>query len=272
MKKIFLMLCTITMFSVEAEAQFLKDLKKKVEDRTKDVVEYKVAEKAGQTTENAMDKILNPNFKGLGAGGKMGKSVDTSTLPDSYSFQYLYALKINNSEGDITINYYLNESESYMGIKMDVGMDFFMVMDDENKVMVNFINNQAIATSLDIGLEDEMDEDGSDEMNFDDYTITELPNREFLGYDCIGRQMESEEYTFIMYMAMDMPVTLNNEVFKSGPNTLPAELRSLQSDYENGLMMYMEFIDKKNTKKKKNTSGIMECVAYEPVALQVNVR
>lgn len=269
MKKILLFICAVMMLGLEAEAQFLKDLKKKVEERTKDVVEYKVAEKAGQTTENAMDKILNPNFKGLG-GNKIGKPIDSATLPDSYSFQYRYALKVNTSEGDMTINYYLNESASYMGIKMDAGMDFFMVMDDENKVMVSFINDQAIATSLDIG--EEIDEEEVNNFNYDDYTITELPNREFLGYDCIGRKMESEEHTFIMYMAMDMPVAFNNEVFESGPNALPAELRSLQSDYQNGLMMYMEFIDKKNTKKKKNTSGIMECVAYEPVELQVNVR
>lgn len=269
MKKILLLVCTIVMMGNQADAQFLKDLKKKVEERTKEVVEFKTADKAGQVTENAMDKILNPNFKGMGAG-KIGKPVDTASLPDSYSFQYRYALKINTSEGDMTIDYYLNESASYMGIKMDAGMDFFMVMDDENKVMVNFINDQAIATSLDIG--EELDEGEDNNFNYDNYTITELPNKEFLGYDCIGRKMESEDHTFIMYMAMDMPVTFNNEAFGSGPNTIPAELRSLQSEYQNGLMMYMEFIDNKNTKKKKNTSGIMECVAYEPVELQVNVR
>jgi len=105
---------------------------------------------------------------------------------------------------------------------------------------------------------------------YNDYTFKELPNREFLGYDCIGREMENDEYKFTIYIAPDMEAGFGN-MFKSEHANIPPAMQKFALEYENGLMMYMEMMDKKN-KKKKNTSATMECVAFEPTEMVIYTR
>lgn len=247
-----------------AEAQFLKEIRDRAIERSKDVIIGKTAEKAAEKTGNAMDKLLNPDFSGF--MNRTGKKVDMASLPESYRFDYLYSLKMTTKEGEILFDYYLNPSEPYMGAKINMGMEMSMVFDEGNKVLFTYVNGMPIATEMD--LTDELDEE---EMQTDhNYTFKELPNRQFLGYDCIGREMENEEYKFIIYIAPDMEAGFGN-MFKSDHANIPPAMQKFSSEYENGLMMYMEMEDKKN-KKRKNTSATMECVAFEPTELVINTR
>lgn len=253
--KLFIALLLITFVSIEqASAQLLKDIKNRAIERSKDVIVAKTANKAAEKTGQAMDKLLNPDLNGL--MNRSGKKVDMSDLPESYRFNYLYSLKMTTKEGEIMFDYYLNPNEPYMGAKINMGMDMTMVFDEGNNVLLTFVNGMPFATEMDSG--EGFDEDELDSYN--DYTITELPNREFLGYDCIGRQMENDEYKFIVYLAPDMEAGFG-KVFKSDRANLPPAMQKMSEEYENGLMMYMEMEDKKN-KKRKNTSATMECVAF----------
>ncbi|KPQ13346.1 MAG: hypothetical protein HLUCCX10_13285 [Algoriphagus marincola HL-49] len=269
MKKSILILLTLVCSIPMAEAQFLKNLKKRVEERTKEVIEYKTADKAGQMTENAMEKILNPNLGGLMKDGGKGMSVDASELPDTYFFEYRYAMKMSTSAGEIQFDYFLNPNESYLGYKMDMGMDLFSIIDEERKVIVNYIDGNPIATSMDIA-EDGESLDYEDEIDYESFTLTELPNREFLGYDCMGRQMENEQFKFIVYFATDMPANFDN-VFKNTQSNLPPEFQRLVDENQGSLMMFMEMEDKEN-KGKKNGSATMECVAFEPYEYTISNR
>ncbi len=245
-------------------AQLLREIKNRAIERSKDVIVAKAANKAAEKTGEAMDKLLNPDFSKL--TNPAGKKVDMSKLPDAYHFTYLYRLKMTTSEGDIDFDYYLNPDESYMGAKINMGMDMSMVFDEGNNVLLTFVNGMPIATELDSG--EAFDDEDLDIYN--DYTITELPNREFLGYDCIGRQMENDEYKFIMYIAPDVEAGFGN-VFKTDLAKMPPAMQATAKEYENGLMMYMEMHDKKN-KRKKNTSGTMECLAFEPAELVIRTK
>ncbi|SDD78632.1 hypothetical protein SAMN04488104_10616 [Algoriphagus faecimaris] len=269
MKKSILILLALVCSIPIAEAQFLKNLKKRVEERTKEVIEYKTADKAGQMTENALDKILNPNLEGLMKGGGKGMSVDASELPDNYIFEYRYAMKMSTSSGEMQFDYFLNPNESYLGYKMDMGMDLFSIIDEERKVIVNYIDGNPIATSMDIAENMDIEEDEYLE-DFQNFTLTELPNKEFLGYDCIGREMENEQYKFTVYFATDMPANFDN-VFNNTQTNLPPELQRFAEDYPNSLMMYMEMEDKEN-KGKKNGSATMECVAFESYEYTISNR
>jgi hypothetical protein len=269
MKNFILSVLALLLSCSIVKAQFLKDLKKRVEERAKEVVEYKTADKAGQMTENALEKILNPNLGGLIKGGAKGKPVDTSELPDAYSFDYRYAMKMSTSAGEMQFDYFLNPNESYLGYKMEMGMELFSIIDEERRIIVNYIDGNPIATSMDLaenldGEEEEYLED------FQNFTLTELPNREFLGYDCIGRLMENEQYKFTVYFATDMPANFDN-VFKNTQTNLPPELQRFAEDYPNSLMMYMEMEDKEN-KGKKNGSATMECVAFESYEYTISNR
>lgn len=249
-----------------AYGQFFNELKRQAKERAEMVAIQKTADKAGEATEKAMDKILNPNFNKLIKGG--GKKVDQSELPDSYTFSYKYSLRMNTENGSLLFDYFLNPYEGYMGIKMNIGTDMFIVMDQDRQVNVNYINSGgtsiATATSA-IDLDEEMDDSFQDWGN---YTITELPNKEFLGYDCIGRQMENEEWKFVIYMAPDMEVNFAN-VFKQDVNSFPPSLQAYSEQFENSLLMYMDMVDKKG-KKKQNLSGSMECVGIESVDFSID--
>jgi hypothetical protein len=253
--------CTST-----ANGQFLNELKKRAQERAEIVVIDKTADKAGDVTAKSMDKILNPNLDGLMKG--KGKKVDRMDLPDGYEFSYKYRLKMTTQEGIIHFDYYLNPGASYMGVKIDMGTDMFIVMDQGRNVNINYFNmgetSMASATStLEIS---EEDLNGNEDLN--DYVLTDLPNKEFLGYDCIGKQMENEEWKFIMYMAPDMEVSFQ-DVFTQDHNKLPPAMQSYADQLGNSLMMYMSMEDKKN-KKKKNLSGIMECVEIEQMYFSID--
>ena len=250
--------------TINVNAQFLKELKDRAIDRSKDVVIGKTAEKAADKTGDAMDKILNPDFSRF--TNPVGSKVDMSKLPDFYSFDYRYALKMTTQEGEIDFDYFLSKTEPYMGAKMNMGMDMSMIFDEGRKIMFTYVNGMGIATEMDFN--DAMDED--DVNMYNDYTFKELPNREFLGYDCIGREMENYEYKFTIYIAPDMEAGFGN-MFKSEHANIPPAMQKFALEYENGLMMYMEMMDKKN-KKKKNTSATMECVAFEPTEMVIYTR
>lgn len=249
-----------------ANGQFFNELKKQAKEKTEMAVIHKSAEKVGNLTESAMDKILSPNLDGIMKGS--GKTVDRTTLPDTYTFNYKYSLQMITKDGSFIFDYYLNPDESYMGIKMNIGTDMFIVMDQDRQVNVNYINSGgtsiATATSA-IDLDEEMDDSFQDWGN---YTITELPNKEFLGYDCIGRQMENEEWKFVIYMAPDMEVNFAN-IFKQDINSFPPSLQAYSEQFENSLLMYMDMVDKKG-KKKQNLSGSMECVGVESVDFSID--
>ena len=273
MKKILLIAVIITSFGVShSNAQFLDKLKKRVLEKTEDVIinkaANKVADKAGDKTGEAMDKLLNPDFGSI--MNPMGKKVDMSKLPASYNFDYLYAMKMTTQQGAVDMDYYLSKTEPYMGMKMNMGedknMNMSMVFDEGNKTIFTYVNGMAMATEMD--LSNTLDDEDMDMYN--DYTFKELPNREFLGYDCIGREMENDEYKFTIYIAPNMEAGFGN-MFKSEHANIPPSMQKFSQEYENGLMMYMEMMDKKN-KDKKNSSATMECVAFEPTNLVINTK
>ena len=155
-----------------------------------------------------------------------------------------------------------------MGIKIDKGGDMTIVFDEGNKVIFTDLGGMAMATEMD--LDKVADKDDAD--IYDAYSFKELPNRQFLGYDCIGREMENDEYKFTMYIAPDIESGFG-KMFKSEHTDLPPAMQKFAHEYKNGLVMYMKMVDKNNVgKKSKNATATMECVAFEPTNLVVNTQ
>ena len=274
MKKILLIAVILTSFGIsQSNAQFFEKLKKRVLEKTEDLVidkaADKVADKASDKTGEAMDKLLNPDFGSI--MNPMGKKVDMSKLPASYNFDYRYAMKMTTQEGEIDMDYYLSKTEPYMGMKMNMGkdknMNMSMVFDEGNKTLFTFVNGMAMATEMDLSNVADKEEDVD---MYNDYTFKELPNRMFLGYNCIGREMENNEYKFTVYIAPNMEAGFGN-MFKSQHANIPPSMQKFSQEYKDGLMMYMEMVDKKN-KNKKNSNATMECIAFEPTDLVIKTR
>ena len=265
MKRILVIAVLLASFGVShSNAQFLKILKDRTLNKAKNIVIEKASDKAADKTGEAMDKILNQDFSKFMTPG--GNKVDMSKLPASYKFDYRYALKMTTQAGDIDFDYFLSKTEPYMGVKMNMGMDMSIVFDEGNKTIFTYVNGMPIATEMD--LSNAVSED--DKNMYNNYTFKELPNRKFLGYDCVGREMENDEYKFTVYIAPNMEAGFGN-MFKSEHANIPPAMQKFSQEYKNGLMMHMVMVDKKNN-KKKNTSATMECVAFEPSNLVINTR
>ncbi len=254
-----------------AEAQFLNRLKNKIVEEAERVVIDKAADKAAEKTGEAMDKILSPDINIGNIFGELGSPVDVSQLPEVYRFNYLYSMKMANEGGELLFDYLLSDSESYMGIKPNVGGDITMVMDEKNNAMVTVTEGHVFAMSLNVESGEQVPEQEVDPIKLiEDYKITELPNRTFLGYDCIGYRMENDEHSMVVYVAPNMEAGFQN-VFNTKQTNIPPEMKSLAKHYENGLMMYMEMEDKSN-KNNKEASTTIECVAYEKTDIEIRTR
>lgn len=159
MKTRYVLLVLFTFgLAFNAEAQFLKKLKKRAEEAAADAVMRKVEEKATRSTENTMDTILNADKKlkrknrgndsddeleeeevyvdesTSGSGDMdsntisntpgmnpiMGGGAGKSNLPSSYDFDWEYQTEIVTGEDQkIEMNYLINTTTTdYFGMEM----------------------------------------------------------------------------------------------------------------------------------------------------------
>src|SRR5690606_35128165 len=167
------------------QSQFLEKLKDKVEKKVEQTVVNKTADKAAQKTSKTMDKIFDPKL----GGNKTGKKVIPQNVPSQFSFDYQYRLTMTTSQGKIDIDYFLKPGATYLGSKMNMGMEMFMVMDGQLNlnymIMESSGNKMATATQPDLsGIEED------EEYDMRSFTITHLPNRTWLGYNCPEKKME----------------------------------------------------------------------------------
>ncbi|MDP3946153.1 MAG: hypothetical protein Q8Q51_09670 [Lutibacter sp.] len=251
---IMLILCSTT-----TNAQFLKDLKKRVEERLVETVIEKTAEKVSQKASNSMDRAFDLDLK----TNNQGKKISPQNLPGSFDFDYKYRLSITNGKGAMNLDYLLKSEANYLGIKADMDSEILMIMDRGQNINYMFMNtvDDKICTSTELIINNEP-------CNLSDYTVTELPNKTFLRYDCKGLRIENSDYVFTMYFTNETPISIN-DVFKTDSSRFPTIIQSQLQGSENALIMYMEMKDKKN-KGKKSNSGIMECTLLEPISFTFN--
>ncbi|WP_188438789.1 DUF4412 domain-containing protein [Planktosalinus lacus] len=259
MKTHYVLLSIVCAFFLSADlnAQFLKKLSKKVENKVENTVINKTSDKAGKETGKAVDKVLEPETDNKKAKNerKASKKSSSKNMPSSYEFEYQYQMTMTTSQGKMNLDYFLKPGASYLGLKMNQGVDMFMVMDGDSNTNYMFMNSGgtkiATATSL----------NGNDIINSandeNDYTITDLPPKKILGYNCLGKQMENDEYLIKMYYTTEADVSFN-DVFKSSNDQIPDAMKAHFNSDEGALMMYMDMVDKKN-KGKRNASSTMEC-------------
>lgn len=261
-----LFFCGITF---NTHAQFLKQLKKQVIEKSKEAIidktSNKVAENVSDRVSNqvvdALDNVLGSGYDGILPS--FGKTIDIDALPAVYSFDYVYSLKIKSTEGDMVIDYFLNKSEPFMGAKINVSNDIFMVFDDGNKALVTIFGGNAIATEL------SFDDTSDDTINdFDtNYTISNLPNKTIMGYNCVGRLIENDEHSIKIYNTTDSELSisklLNNKHIKA-----PSNMKSLYNSSADGLVMYAEISDKTNN----NSKATIECVQLGKTDMTIKTR
>lgn len=259
--------------SAPVQGQIFKKLKEKVSRSVEDVVTQKVADKAAQQASKTMDAILSPDF-GENSPVPMGTSMgDMSSVPDSYSFDWSYRLKMEmpKSKDNMEIEYRLKENGSYWGAHFDhkdmqKGMQMFMVYDHDIEQTVMFMEGEdmkmATATKLDMsGMDGAAQEDGLDK-----YTMEKIDGKTVLGYDCDGFVMENEDHHITMYITFDVDVSFG-DIYDTNQK-LPENFDPdwLKDGDKQGLVMEMDFKDKKNKKEHMK----MTCIKLEEQSYTIN--
>ncbi len=259
--KVTILILSIFLLSqANLQAQFLKKLGKKVENKVENTVINKTSNKAGKETGKAVDKVLEPE-KNTDKDTKKSKTTSTTKqLRSSYEFDYQYRLTMTTTQGKMDIDYFLKPGASYLGTKMNQGVEMFMIMDSDSNTNYMFMDSggNKIATATSINGNEIINASKND----NDYTITDLPPKTILGYNCIGKQMENDEYLIKMYYTTKAGISFN-DVFQSGNDQIPDAMKAHFNSADGALMMYMDMIDKKN-KGKKSSSATMECTLLQP--------
>lgn len=259
----------ITVFlglSLNVEAQFLKNLKKQILDKTTEAIIDKTANKvADSVSDKVSDQIAGTVDGALGADwgdimSQIGSVKDIETLPASYNFDYIYSLNMVTDEKDLPVDYYLSSNNSYMGAKFNFANDITMVFDEENKALITFVGDKAIATEMSIPNDVESDEVAN-------VKITNLPNKTFLGYDCVGRLVENDEYKMTVYVAKDTEVSFS-KIFNNSHSKMPKQMKISADGFDDGMVMYAEVIDK----TKKGASVTINCTAFDKTELTIKTR
>ncbi len=206
---------------------------------------------------------INTTFAQFGKANKVD-------LPDSYEFEYIYKLKMTNKKDDVRLDYFLKKDANYFGfdasaMTKDKDNKMFMVMDNDLEVSGMFMEmmGKKIVQKSKLKVSDFVDEDDAGaQMEF-----KQIESKTILGYDCEGYVGEDEKSKVTIYITDDVPVSLSN-IWGANPKTMPKNMnQSWMKKYaENGLMMHMEYEDKK--KSKNNMT--MECVGLEETDFVLN--
>lgn len=273
MKKVKFILFSLLIFGISfnAEAQFLKQLKKQVIDRSKEAIIDKtankvaddVSDKVSDQLSGAISNALGSSMEGMeGIIAPLGKMKDIESLPATYNFDYIYSMKMNTDEGgEMLIDYYLNKSKPYMGVKISASGDIIMVFDDQNKALVTKLGDKTIATAL------SYDEDiETDDNTLADYKITKLPNKTFMGRDCIGRLIENDLHSMTVYIDTKSDASFGN-MFNSKHAKVPANMKTIYGA-ESGLVMYAEMNDKTDS----NPKVTLECTNFGKTDMTIKTR
>ncbi|MDC7993903.1 DUF4412 domain-containing protein [Altibacter sp. HG106] len=256
----------------QINAQFFKKLTKSVERSVENTIERKVSNKAAEKTGEAVDEVLEEDETTSTKKKRERRSSSTmpigmggmEAVPAVYDFEWVYRLKMVSprSRNNMEMEYYLKKDAAYWGAQFyqdgESVSPSFMVYDTKINKMVMFMDQggtkMAMATKLPKGIVDA----ATEESDYEDYTIKEIPGKTILGYDCEGYQMENEEYKYVMYITFDAPVSFT-DMF--GSDKMPEDFNPdwlMKGDVE-GMMMEMDMDDKNSSRNDMK----MSCVALE---------
>ena len=259
--------CVIVLLFItnNSQAQFLKKLKQRIQEKSENIFVEKTSDKVAERTSNSLDKAFDFNPFGQGAN-----KVEPSLIPDYYDFSWKYSMLMKTEHGDITFDYFLQPGEPYFGFNMPTMEnkaamgDLFMVMDNGRKITITFIKSDKNSMAMASSMPDDLDfEDANDKAGDFKYEI--LPEKEIMGYTCKGIKATNDAHEITMYFTTEAPVSFN-DIYKNKQSNIPEGLKKYFKENERSLMLEMKMIDK----KKGKNNATMECIGLEEVQKQID--
>ena len=257
-----------------AEAQFLKKLKKKAEQAAERAVLKKTEQVVTEKTEKTIDDVTDgkneddePKVQTSGSQSPSSQnspgapgmnpmspgSADTSNMPSAYNFNWEFEMKIVTGKNDeIDMNYLINtETKDYFGMEMSMeetkahgGVK--MVMDSKNKKTIMFMEGNGQKMAQVTKMPNPKADKKTQNMGY-----KEIGTKTILGYECFGIQVEDPQYTATLYYTLDAPINFSS-IFamannKSTPKGFDPAL--IQVLAEESLLMEMNATHKKKSKE-----------------------
>lgn len=239
-------------------AQIWKRIKNKTQQKVEDRVADKISDKIADAIMEKMSKSFKDSSNPYSGSTKISKP---ENLPDEYRFDWQYQMKMtsNQSSDEITFDYRLSEEGNYFGYSMPQSKDMFTVVDNEQEAMVSYMeedgNSFAMSYSYPTSLtKEDMNTPGLEE----DVQVTELADKEILGYTAKGYKIETPDSEMIVYVTSEAGVNF------SGMGPLPNQGMSGYysanlEETKDALMLYMKFTSKSNPDETME----MECVGLD---------
>lgn len=263
MKNLILSMLSVLLFGFSAQAQFLKNLKNKVEQKVEQRVTENIANKAASEADKSLNKMWETKLKNMPVPMGANK-VDISEVPEVYSFDWAYQMEMQTSEGKMNMVYHLREDAPYFGINLKDAGDMFMVLDSENNLSIMYFNSGDSKFLNATKLEPEDLAEESEDF-YEDFIVEEIAGKTILGYDCKGFKAENDEHIFKFYITKDAPVSFTG-IQQSKDSKIPKGFNADWLKDGKGLMMEMQMDDKKDPKK----SAKMICTSLENKSFSLN--
>lgn len=254
-------------------AQILKKLKKRVQEATEEVIVDKAADKAAQETSKALDSILeiDPDYESKAARqlqNSMTQSSEGLPVEEMYNFNtaVFYNMEFDEKDESSTVEYvmWFSENENYMATqvknvsskkseKENMPASMFTVLDEKNKAMIVFIEEQKMAQVLSMDTMKELSEmeNESDEIDTD---YSDLKNsgktKKILGYDCEEFISENTENKFSMWVTQDVNLYQKNMFFSLNESLGGKKFSHIPNEAK-GFIMEMHYENLANGEKGK---------------------
>jgi len=264
----------ISLFTFNStQAQLLKKLKKRVQEATEDVIVEKTAEKAAQETGKAMDSLLqiDPDYQPYSEAQLQQLMVQNSAdfpMEATYEFhtRVTYQMEFSSKDNSSIVDYgmWFSENENYMATQVknikskeknqqDMPASMLSVIDEKNKIMIIFMEDQKMAQVLSM----EKIKEISVEENKEENTNTDFEGlkktgqtKKILGYSCEEFVAVNDENNFSIWITNELELFQKNMFYSINESLGGNTFKNIPKDAK-GFMMEMHFENLVNGEKGK---------------------
>ena len=261
-------LSMVLVVSVIGTSQGEAQIWKKIKDKTKSKVEERVSDKISERIADAVVEKMDVQLKSPNNPyGSSVRSEKPENLPDSYSFDWRFKMKIKNAgmNEEMLFDYYMTSNGNYIGYEMPEAEGMFMVMDGDIKSTISFIEQEENKMALTYSLPDDLSSADDSDTESEDMVITDLPSKTILGYEAQGKQIETDESTIIMYYTDEINMSFSG-MFPSFKNNEKTPNYNYPKDMRNASVLYMEV-----TEKESGDTFIMEGISIDEVDRNIRI-
>lgn len=241
-------------------AQFLKDLKEQAVGRSKEVVQYKTNEKVTEKTSEGMDEVMNVNIREAIKGDETYEEYEH--LKGVYNFSYHYQMKTVANDRTTLTDYLFQPGEAYYGVSPGEETDKLTIFETEHFFTFSGSGkNKSVKSSKPTDARKKEEE----RFNFrNQVSSSELPAKNFLGYECQGYQLRTSTQTVDYYLIPGSGVTIPASLLQNLNLNLPRLVLDKLIAENRELIVSMEI--KNNTNNAR--IALIECTELNEIGFE----